>query len=100
MIHRETAPCATRRCAESPALVMNIEHRIATLERLLCDVSRQRRTLLRAAPQPTAADGAVAGLNRLERGFLTALTSVKQQRGSREPFAELTASHRAGRAAR
>lgn len=63
---------------------MNIEIRIAQLERLLSDVSTRRARVPSPAPVPASHETPVAGWNRLELGFRTALNSVKAQRDAVE----------------
>lgn len=63
---------------------MNIEFRIAELERLLSDISVRRARVQSAAPKKPSRETAVAGWNNLERGFRSALNSLKLQRNAAE----------------
>jgi hypothetical protein len=63
---------------------MNIEFRIAKLERLLSDVSLRRARVPMATPDKPSRETAIAGWDSLERGFRTALHSLKQQRADGE----------------
>ena len=59
---------------------MNVEFRIAKLERLLSDVSVRRARLQAAASPELDAELALAGWERLERSFRAALSSAERQR--------------------
>ena len=59
---------------------MNVELRIAKLERLLSDVSVRRSRLRAAGPEKTEKETALAGWDSLERGFRAALSSAERQR--------------------
>lgn len=63
---------------------MNIEFRITELERLLADVSSRRARVQSAALKKPSHETAVAGWNNLERGFRSALNSLKLQRNAVE----------------
>jgi len=63
---------------------MNVEFRIAKLERLLSDVTLRRARLLAIVPPESETEKAVAGWNGLERNFRAALTSAERQRGCPE----------------
>jgi hypothetical protein len=68
---------------------MNIEFRIAKLERLLSDVSLRRARVPVTARENPGQETTVAGWDNLERGFRTALSSLQQQRdGADMGFAE------------
>jgi hypothetical protein len=63
---------------------MNVEFRIAKLERLISDVSLRRARAPRAGRSKPDRQTSVAGWDSLERGFRTALRSLEQQRGAAE----------------
>jgi hypothetical protein len=63
---------------------MNVEFRIAKLERLLTDVAQRRARVSAAAPRKASEQKASAACDSLERGFRTSLHSLEQQRGGPE----------------
>ena len=65
---------------------MNIQFRIAKLERLLTDVSLRRERVRVAVSGKTDRSTAVAGWDRLERDFRAALISLQRQRDGDELF--------------
>jgi len=63
---------------------MNVEFRIAQLERLLSNVSR-RRARDRLSAGGSSGQTSVAGWDSLERDFRAALSSLKQQELDAKP---------------
>lgn len=59
---------------------MNIEFRIAQLERLLSDVSLRRASVPAPAPESPGQETPIAGWDSLEQGFRAALSSLQEQR--------------------
>jgi hypothetical protein len=63
---------------------MNVELRIADLERHVSDVSLRRARVRLGMSASTKKAKTTAGWDRLERGFRTALHSLRQQRNDAE----------------
>lgn len=63
---------------------MNVELRIKKIERLLTDVSQRRSRVAIAEPPSNGTRSALAGWDRLERGFTAALLSAKRQQDTAE----------------
>jgi hypothetical protein len=59
---------------------MNVEFRIAKLERLIADVSNRRARVPGTAPEKHENETARAGWDTLERDFRAALSSAERQR--------------------
>ena len=59
---------------------MNVEFRIAKLERLISAVYLRRARVRVARPEKPEKESALAGWDSLERGFRAALSSAERQR--------------------